>query len=200
VLSDYLRSKAEWRRRQEKQFPNDMRNEKSADALDSLADWTEGPEVSQTALERLAPHQHDADTLGGERTWRAVSRYGYQNIVVTDHHPAFLDELAALCQLDAYNHAAEQGDDPTGTLEDFEMEAAAEGLTLPRRYFELRLDLSEDEMREAVADHRVRAAERAEAEAEARKAEAEAQKAEAEAQASPDQDPPPESPAGAAGD
>ena len=154
MLSDYLRSKAEWRRRQEKEFPNDNRNEKSAAALEGLAEHVESPEVSDTAVARLAPHQFDADTLGGERTWRAVSRYGYGTIITTDHHRAFLDELAVLCEMDAYTHAREHSEDPTDTLVDFELEAAKDGVALPRRYFEIRLDSTQEELERAVEGHR----------------------------------------------
>lgn len=166
MLSDYLRSMAEWRRRQEKQYPNDKRNQKSADALQSLADYVEGPDVSQESLERLRPHQHDAEALGGDRARRAVERYGYLNIIVEDHHRAFLDELGALAELDAYELAMGRGEDPTGTLKDFELDAAKEGLALPIRYFETRQDSSEEEMKEAIERHRTLAAERAATEAE----------------------------------
>ena len=161
MLSDYLRSMAEWRRRQDKEYPNDLRNEKSADALESLAAYVEGPKVSQEALERLRPHQHDAETLGGDRARRVVQRYGYLNIIVEDHHRAFLDELGALAELDAYELALGNGQDPTGTLEDFELEAAKEGLALPIRYFEVRKDASEEERRAALERYRELAAERA---------------------------------------
>lgn len=154
MLSDYLRSKAEWRRRQEKEFPNDKRNERSAAALDALADYVDSPAASQEALARLEPHQFDAETLGGDRTWRAVSRYGYGTIITTDHHAAFLDELAVVAQYDAYEHATEHGDDRTGTLLPFEFEAAKDGVTLPRRYFEIRLEATEEELEQAVDRHR----------------------------------------------
>jgi hypothetical protein len=154
VLSDYLRSKAAWRRSQEKEFPNDARNEKSAAALEGLADYVDSGEASKTAIERLRPHQHDPETLGGERTWRIVSRYGYNNIIIGDHHVAFLEELGAVTQLDAYNYAVEHGEDPTGTLTESELAAAKDGITLPRRYFELRLELSDDELEETLGRHR----------------------------------------------
>lgn len=150
VLSDYLRSKAEWRRGQEKEFPNDARHEKSAAALESLADYVETLDPSDRVLERLKPHQFDEETLGGPRTTRAVSRYGLQTIVIADHHPAFLDELAALTGLDAYEHAVEHGDDPSGTLTEFELEAARDGVALRRRYFELRLEQTEEELEQEV--------------------------------------------------
>jgi hypothetical protein len=160
VLSDYLRSKAAWRRSQEKEFPNDARNDKSAAALESLADYVDSPEASKTAIERLRPHQHDAETLGGPKTWRLVSRYGYLNIIVKDHHRAFLDELGAVTQLDAYDHAVEHGEDPTGTLTEAELQAAKDGVTLPRRYFELRLEISEEEREEELARNLQKAAEK----------------------------------------
>ena len=161
MLSDYLRSIAEWRRRQKKEYPNDRRNEKSADALESLADFVEGPDVSQEALERLRPHQRDAETLGGDRARRAVERYGYLNIIVEDHHRAFLDEVGALAELDAYELALGNGEDPTGTLKDFELEAAKDGLALPIRYFETRKGASDEELKDALDRHRTLAAERA---------------------------------------
>jgi len=154
VLSDYLRSKAEWRRRQEKEFPNDHRNEDSAAALDALAEYVDGLDPSDTAVTRLEPHQFDGDTLGGDRTWRAVARYGYGNIIHDDHHPAFLGELAVLCELDAYTYALEHGEDRTHTLDALELEAARDGVTLPRRYFEIRLGSTQPELEKAVEGHR----------------------------------------------
>lgn len=176
MLSDYLRSMAEWRRRQDKQYPNDRRNDKSAAALESLADFVDGPDVSKEALERLRPHQPDAETLGGDRARRAVERYGYLNIIIEDHHRAFLDELGALAELDAYEIALGNGEDPTGTLKDFELDAAKEGLALPIRYFEVRKDASDDELRESLDRHREIVTEREEAE----RAAAEAERAAAE--------------------
>lgn len=154
MLSDYLRSKAEWRRRQKKEYPMDDRSERSAAAIESLADYVDGPEAPAIALGRLVPHLVDDETLGGDRTWRAVARYGWGTIITTDHHAAFLDELAVLCELDAYNHAVEEGEDRTSTLAEFELEAAREGVSLPRRYFEIRLHAPEEELRQAVERHR----------------------------------------------
>ena len=154
MLSDYLRSKAEWRRRQEKDYPNDDRHERSAMALESLADYVDGPDVSEPAIERLGPHLFDEETLGRERTDRAVSKYGMGIHITTDHHAAFLDELAVLCEFDAYEHAMKHGEDPSRTLAEFELEAAKDGIVLPRRYFEIRQYASEDELKEAVAGHR----------------------------------------------
>lgn len=153
-LSDYLRSKSRWRRAQEREFPNDSRQDRSADALEGLADHVESPEVSGAALDRLRPHLFDADTLGGDRTWRAVSRYGLGTIIVADHHAAFLDELAVLCVLDAYEYARANGEDRTQTLVAFELEAAKDGVHLPRRYFERRLEESQEELARAVAGYR----------------------------------------------
>lgn len=154
MLSDYLRSRAEWRRRQEKDYPNDERHERSAMALESLADYVDGPDVSQSAIDRLGPHLSDEETLGGERTERAVSKYGMGTHITTDHHAAFLDELAVLCEFDAYEHAKEHGEDPSHTLVAFELEAAKDGVVLPRRYFEIRQDATQDELQKAVEGHR----------------------------------------------
>ena len=154
MLSDYLRSKAEWRRRQEKEYPNDERHERSAMALESLADYVDGPDVSQTAVERLGPHLFDEQTLGGERTDHAVSKYGMGTHITTDHHAAFLAELAVLCDFDAYEHATDHGEDPSGTLAAFELKAAKDRVVLPRRYFEIRQYAAQDELEKAVEGHR----------------------------------------------
>jgi hypothetical protein len=137
LLSDYLRSKAEWRRRQEKDYPMDHRNERSAMALESLAEYVDGPDVSQSAVERLSPHFADAETLGGERTARAVSKYGWGTHITTDH-------------------ALVRGEDPTGMFADFELEAAKDGVKLPRRYFEIRQFAEQDELKKAVEGHRAK--------------------------------------------
>ncbi len=154
MLSDYLRSKAAWRRSQEKDYPNDERNERSAMAIDSLADYADGPDVSQAAVDRLGLHLFDGETLGRERTTKAVSRYGWGTHITTDHHAAFLEELAVLCEFDAYEHAMKHGEDPSGTLAAFELDAAKDGVVLPRRYFEIRQDATEAELKKAVEGHR----------------------------------------------
>jgi len=159
VLSDYLRSQAEWRRQEQKDYPMDMRNEKSAAALESLAEFVDGPDASSAALDRLRPHLFDENTLGGEQTKRAVSRYGYGTAATRGHHVAFLEELGARCELDAYDHAREHGEDRSRTLVAFELAAAKAGVALPLRYFERRPHSTQAEQRQAVEGYSAESAE-----------------------------------------
>lgn len=154
MLSDYLRSQAEWRRQEEKEYPMDLRNEKSAAALESLAEFVDEPDASSSALDRLRPHLFDDKTLGGERTWRAVSRYGYGTAATQGHHVAFLDELGVLCELDAYEYVREHGEDRSRTLVVFELDAAKAGVALPLQYFERRPRSTQAELRQAVEGYR----------------------------------------------
>ena len=158
MLSDYLRSQAEWRRQEKKDYPMDMRNEKSAAALESLAEFVEGHDASGTVLDRLRPHLFDEKTLGGERTRRAVSRYGYGTAATRAHHAAFLEELGALCEFDAYEYAREHGQDRSRTLVAFELEAARSGVALPWQYFERRPRSTQTELQQAVEGYSANAA------------------------------------------
>ena len=132
MLSHYLRSQAEWRRQEKKEYPMDLRNEKSAAALESLAEFVEGPDAPSAAIDRLRPHLFDESTLGGDRAQRVVVRYGYGTAATRDHHVAMLEELGALCELDA----------------------AKAGVSLPWQYFERRPRSTQTELKEAVERYR----------------------------------------------
>ena len=153
-LSDYFRSQADWRRQKAEQYPEDERNAQSAEALESLADYVEGDEPSSQLIAGLGEHLLEGVTLGGEETQREVARYGFGHRVTALHHAEFLDELTTLCLVDAYEFAREHGDDPTGTLFGFEVDAAREDVMLPRRYFELRTRTHEHQLETAVASYR----------------------------------------------
>lgn len=150
MLSDYLRSRAQWRRRQKPEYPMDRRNEKSADALESFADFVDGPDAPSEAIDRLKPHLLDEETLGGEKAQRAVLRHGYGTAATAAHHLGLLDELGALCELDAYEYAREHGEDRSHTLVAFELEAAKGGATLPLQYFQRRPSSTQSELKSAV--------------------------------------------------
>ncbi len=154
MLSDYLRSQAEWRRQEKKEYPMDLRNEKSAAALESLAEFVEGPDAPSAAIDRLRPHLFDESTLGGDRAQRVVVRYGYGTAATRDHHVAMLEELGALCELDAYEYVREHGEDRSRTLVVFELDAAKAGVSLPWQYFERRPRSTQTELKEAVERYR----------------------------------------------
>lgn len=159
AIADYFRSQAAWRRRIAEEYPNDPRNLQSAAALDALADYVEPDEAGQyeagSVLDQLAPFVFgDGPTLGGEQVARVTSRYGYGYTVGPSTHEAFLDELVALCVSDAYEFARDTGEDPTGELFAFELDAARDRVTLPERYFERRSRSTETELEEAVEDYR----------------------------------------------
>jgi hypothetical protein len=154
-LSDYFRAEAQWRRGRADEFPEDERNEQSAVALESLAEYVEREDAAQF-VGALEPYLFEGVDLGGEEVRRVVSRYGFgYNATTPVMHAAFLEELAVLCAVDAYELVRETGDeDPSGTLFDFELDAAREGVFLPSRYFELRARKAEGELAEVVAAYR----------------------------------------------
>jgi hypothetical protein len=144
-LSDYFRAQAAWRRQKATEYPDDPRNAASADALGALADYCDA--AADSTVEALAPHLSEGCSLGGEETQRQVIRYGFwSGQPLTDaHHETFLDELLVTCLQDAYAFAGEHGQDWTGTLHDFEVEAATNGTYVPSDYFARRERLDERE-------------------------------------------------------
>jgi hypothetical protein len=138
-LSDYFRAQAEWRERKAEEYPEDERNAQSAAALRSLAEFVEPREDGRydlSVLHDLAAHVFEG-SLGGEETQRVVSRYGFGYGVSAAQHVEFLDELLLLCLQDAYEFVGDGGDgeDPTGSLFEFEIEAAKDGVYLPHAYW-----------------------------------------------------------------
>jgi len=157
-LGSYFRAQAEWRRGKAEEYPDDERNAQSAEALESLAEYVESEVGRITAVHELVllePHLFEGLTLGGEETQRTVSRYGYgYRAVAPFEHDHILGELVVTCLTDAYDFAADHGEDPTETLLPVEIEAAQAGVHLPRRYFERRSHSTEPELEEAVASFR----------------------------------------------
>ena len=167
-LANYFRAQAEWRDAKAEEYPEDKRNAKSAVALRALAEYVE-PIEHETAespsgehyLSFVLPveaHLFEGMILGGERTRREVSRYGYGH-PVTGSPEQFLGDLLLLCIKDAYEHAAEHGDDPTGALHPFEVDAAKDGIFMEPSYWRHR-DRSAIAEREKRV-HEARAAEHA---------------------------------------
>src|SRR4051794_19687154 len=101
-LSDYFRAQADWRRHQADNQPDDLRHNRSAAALDELADYAEHEDAA-TLVAALEPFLIDDVLLGGESATRAVMGHGFDYTVSsTLEQIDFLDELVTLCLADAY--------------------------------------------------------------------------------------------------
>jgi hypothetical protein len=154
-ISNYLRGQADWRSQKAFQY-EDGRNLRSATALEALADYvSDGHADDLVAI--LAPHTWEGDNLGGEQTKRLTSRYGFDYAVTSDlQHREMLFDLWISAMQDAYEHAADHGEDWTETLYPCEVEAAVacDPLHLPDKYLEHRFKATEDEACELLASYR----------------------------------------------
>ncbi len=159
-LPEFFRSQSWWRSDVADRYPDDPRNLQAAAALDSLAEYVELDEDDDPDAERvtrtLTPFLRDGSTLGGDTVAREVSRYGYGYNVGASQHQEFLEELVGLCFEDAYESAQDTGDDWSGMLAPFELQAARDGVVLPSRYWQVRGrgQQTESELEEAVASYR----------------------------------------------
>ena len=160
-LSGYFRSQAQWRWFKAKRYPADQRNEQSARALDALAGYLEDSEEPELGglLGALEPHLFEGAMLGGERTAREVSRYGYGYEVGASQHLSLLRDLVHLCAWDAYEHLREGADEGVSlaALNDFEIAAARAGVRFPKRYWLYRGVWSAAELEQAVQSYRAEA-------------------------------------------
>ena len=155
MLADYFRGQADWRDLKAAEYPDDERNEQSARALRSLADYIDGGDSE--GADALAPFICDM-SLGGEEAHRAVSRYGFgYNVTADSQHDEFLRELWAACLEDAYNHAGDagHGDDPSGVLTPAEIAATMRDVMLSSLYFTRRSGMTEQEIEEELATYEV---------------------------------------------
>ena len=162
MLTDYLRSQADWRREKAEKHPEDARNAQSARALDALADHvdTKPGDFDPRALEVLERQIQGEGTPSATReVGRAVARFGFGLSVGHPAHIEFIDELAVLAVIDEYELVASGGSDhdrsdehladPEGhALNPWEVEAALDGVALDRGYFDRRGTLTEAEQRE----------------------------------------------------
>jgi hypothetical protein len=154
-LTEYFRNQAAWRRTKAEEYPEDARNEQSARALESLADYVDSGEAKKGAVAALEAHIPDTGAaVGGEEAQREVARYGFGYEVGPQHHEGFLDELWLACMRDAYEFAGEHGLDWTDELHPFEVDAAKDGVSLPTRYWERRPNWTPGEQEEAVLSYR----------------------------------------------
>src|SRR5262249_44538719 len=119
AITEYLRAQAALRDTEAERHAYDDRHAQSAVALRSLADYVESGDAEEV-VSALEPHLSGSG-LGGRRTARAVTRYGYGHQVTLSEHEKLLGELAQLCLQDAYERTCEVGEDDTGTLLSFEV-------------------------------------------------------------------------------
>ncbi len=160
-LADYFRAQAEWRDSKAEEYPEDARNEQSAAALRSLAEFIESGEDGGLAG-ALEPHLSEGFSLGGEEAQREVARYGFGHSTSRWTHAEFLEGLLDTCLKDAYAFISggASPDDPTGTLYGFEIEAAQDEVWLPPTYWRRRAKATESELelwvREAGAEAELR--------------------------------------------
>lgn len=97
AFAETLRLAGFSRQMKAEEYPEDQRNQRSADALSSLADWARGnPAEAETALRELPPEvtdfvEQDGILALGEEAGRLLSRYGFD---YADRLPTFLAELA----------------------------------------------------------------------------------------------------------
>ena len=162
MFTRYLRSQADRRREKAEKHPEEARNAQSAQALDALADHvdTEPGDFDPHALKILERQMQGAGTPSATReVGRAVARFGFGYPVGHRADIDFIDELAVLAVIDAYEALAsgssdhdrrdEHLTDPEGhALNPWEVEAALDGVTLDRGYFDRRGTLTEAEQRE----------------------------------------------------
>lgn len=155
TLAEYFRAQAEWREQKASEYPDDQRNAQSAAALRSLAEFVETDERAAESVKALEPFEYDTGVFqGGEQVNREVARYGYGYAVTDGTHEEVLRELVVLCLAEAYEFVAEHGDDPSGELDDFEIEAAKDGIALDIRYWQRRPKLTEHEAEQWVCEAR----------------------------------------------
>lgn len=95
-LADFLTHQAEWRRGQAAKFPNDVRNARSAYALEELAAGVRRLLSTDPRLRRLAAldaFTHDGRFHAGTATQRYISRIGFDE--PAPPLPEFLDRVIA---------------------------------------------------------------------------------------------------------
>jgi hypothetical protein len=79
LLADFVRQRAQWRAAQARQWPEDPRNARSAEALDQLALWVMELPDSDERLRKIADVCTDETPFlpAGENAARFTARYGY---------------------------------------------------------------------------------------------------------------------------
>jgi hypothetical protein len=156
-LADYLRQQADWRDSKAEEYPDDTRNEQSARALRSLAEYVDSGEADARMpwiVPAVEAHLSEDFTLGAEAQ-REVSRYGFgYDATALGQHEDFLADLWIACMQDAYAFASTAREDPSEQLHSCEIDAAVRGVHLSRRYWQLRSNCTEEECEAEIIAHR----------------------------------------------
>ena len=86
ALADFVHVRADWRAEKARQWPEDPRNARSADALRALESWVLALPASDERLRRLAAHYPEdiAFLPAGDGAAHFVSRYGYSFVANPD--------------------------------------------------------------------------------------------------------------------
>lgn len=104
ILSEYLSGQARWREAKAEQYPEDERNEQSAEALKSLAAYVDSDDcANKTAVWFLGILEHEGQMNFGEKGGRLTSRYGFdRKITDSKQHDKFLAQLQRIAADDTY--------------------------------------------------------------------------------------------------
>jgi hypothetical protein len=137
-LYEYLENVAAWRQGKAAAYSDDHRNARSVAALMSLGEYVHA-DASDAVIASLEHFEPDV-FIPGEEADRIVARYGFDYFVCDATHEEMLNELIVLCLMDRYQSISEGASDrdASGTLFDFEIKAARDGVELGRYYFERR--------------------------------------------------------------
>jgi hypothetical protein len=80
AFAEFLRDQSEWRRARAREWPEDPRNARSADALVALAGWVMALPEADPRLQQLAAHQPDdapVFLVGSDAAALLAGRYGF---------------------------------------------------------------------------------------------------------------------------
>jgi hypothetical protein len=111
MLVEYLESRSRWRDEKAEQYPDDLRNGRSADALASLAAYVRDGRADASVVDRIeTPSREDGTGIlqltecaaDGEHPHGAVARYGFYFALEdpAHDHEQFLALLADLVEKD----------------------------------------------------------------------------------------------------
>ena len=110
-----------------------------ASILRRLANYVEAGHADPAVTAALAHHVFGGIELGGQQTQAAIARLGSPLIHKSGWEARVLEELLASCLADAYTLAlVSEGADWTGTLLEFETDAAKDAVSIPHRYWRQR--------------------------------------------------------------
>lgn len=157
-LTEYVRAQADWRRKKADEFPDDERNLRSAEALESLADFIEHgseedfheSELKHPTLPIMDEYLRYCHGEPDEFVKHLLSRHGYERPLPSDwrqayQHSGVLNDCVVHALVDAHNAMRESGDEDTDLFTSEEVAAAREDVELDRDYWDRRGFMTEQE-------------------------------------------------------